>query len=109
MLTITSAETVTAAYGQLMYRSDDGAEGLPAVVVEKPRHVFKQKILRHPGFSHAHDFMKERTSCVVKSPSLSADGEWLARKSAAYEIDLGEFIGVDSGCVTTEIYTSCSV
>lgn len=92
-----------------MYRSDDSAEGLPAVVVEKPRHVFKQKILRHPGFSHAHDFMKERTSCVVKSPSLSADGEWLARKSAADEIDLGEFIGVDSGCVTIEIFTSCSV
>ena len=84
---------------QLMYRSDDSAEGLPAVVVEKPRHVFKQKILRVFGFSHPHNFMKERTSCVVKSPSPSADGEWLTRKSAAYEVDVGKFVGVDFGCV----------
>ena len=44
--------------------------------------------------SHSHDFMKERTSCVVKSESPSGDGEWLTRKSAAEQVEVGQVGGV---------------
>ena len=94
---------------QFMNRFEDSSEGLPAVVVEKPRHVLKKKIFRVPGFSHSHDFMKERTSCVVKSESPSGDGEWLTRKAAADEIDFGQFVCVDFCCVATIVFTSCIV
>ena len=90
---------------QVMYRRDDRAEGLPAFVTEQPRHVFKEKILRVPGFSHSDDFMKECASRISKPKSSSADRKRLTRKACADKVDVGERVRVDSCCVIAKIFS----
>jgi hypothetical protein len=68
---------------------EDSSESFPAGVIEKPRHVFKEKKLRPFGFSHPCDFMKESSSGVGKTKSPSADGKWLTRKSGTNEVNVG--------------------
>ena len=58
---------------EFMNFMEDSSESFPAGVIEKPRHVFKEKKLRPFGFSHPCDFMKESSSGVGKAKSPSAD------------------------------------
>ena len=58
------------------------------------RYVFKQQIIRLPGFSQAGQFKEESAAWISESFSRSCNAESLARKSAAEQLEVRHGAGV---------------
>lgn len=66
------------------------------------RYVFKQQIIRLPGFSQAGQFKEESSSRIAKSFSGACNAESLTRKSAAEQPEFWHCFWVCFSCIFYE-------
>ena len=70
-------------------------------MVKQTGYIFKQQILRLPGFSHSGKLKEQRSSWVCEAMPASSNAETLARKSATEK-----FKGWHTACVCfSDIFT----
>ena len=71
-------------------------------MVKQAGYVFKQQILRLPGFSHSGKLKEQRSSGVCESMPASGNAETLARKSATEKLEIRHAAGVCFSDIVTE-------
>lgn len=84
---------------QVRKRPEDDSKGPTLVVRKQAGYIFEQNKRGLFGSKYSGNLEKQRSASILKAFSVSSDTEALARKSAANEVEIGHFIGIDLSCV----------